>query len=150
MFKNSKQIVLMAFFIIFIFGLCTVFAHPGRTDADGGHYNHSTGEYHYHTGEYAGRYNYSTGDYHEGIHTEADDDSEETSIGEIVFNVIMSILVVGFHFVLPIIYAIKESIYTNNDGVKRLDIKDFLRNIFYALLIPMIAVLCVVITILLD
>lgn len=27
-----------------------VFAHPGSTNADGGHYNHSTGEYHYHHG----------------------------------------------------------------------------------------------------
>lgn len=25
-------------------------AHPGRTDANGGHYNRSTGEYHYHHG----------------------------------------------------------------------------------------------------
>lgn len=25
-------------------------AHPGRTDANGGHYDHSTGEYHYHHG----------------------------------------------------------------------------------------------------
>ena len=30
---------------------CTVaFAHPGATDANGGHYDHSTGEYHYHHG----------------------------------------------------------------------------------------------------
>lgn len=28
----------------------TVYAHPGGTDSDGGHYNHSTGEYHYHHG----------------------------------------------------------------------------------------------------
>lgn len=27
-----------------------VLAHPGRTDANGGHYNRSTGEYHYHHG----------------------------------------------------------------------------------------------------
>lgn len=27
-----------------------VSAHPGKTDASGGHYNHSTGEYHYHHG----------------------------------------------------------------------------------------------------
>lgn len=27
-----------------------VFAHPGRTDSSGGHYNHATGEYHYHNG----------------------------------------------------------------------------------------------------
>ena len=26
------------------------YAHPGRTDSDGGHINHSTGEYHYHHG----------------------------------------------------------------------------------------------------
>ena len=25
-------------------------AHPGRTDAEGGHYDRSTGEYHYHHG----------------------------------------------------------------------------------------------------
>lgn len=27
-----------------------VFAHPGRTDSAGGHYDRSTGEYHYHHG----------------------------------------------------------------------------------------------------
>jgi hypothetical protein len=27
-----------------------LYAHPGGTDAYGGHYNHSTGEYHYHHG----------------------------------------------------------------------------------------------------
>jgi hypothetical protein len=27
-----------------------VFAHSGRTDSKGGHYDHSTGEYHYHHG----------------------------------------------------------------------------------------------------
>ena len=29
----------------------TAFAHPGRTDSNGGHTNHSTGEYHYHHGQ---------------------------------------------------------------------------------------------------
>ena len=28
-----------------------VFAHPGRTDSNGGHTDHSTGEYHYHHGQ---------------------------------------------------------------------------------------------------
>lgn len=28
----------------------TVYAHPGRTGGNGGHTNHSTGEYHYHHG----------------------------------------------------------------------------------------------------
>lgn len=47
------------FFITILLLLCFVFlsvnAHPGRTDSNGGHYNRSTGEYHYHNGEYAGR-----------------------------------------------------------------------------------------------
>lgn len=30
-------------------------AHSGRTDSSGGHYNRSTGEYHFHDGRYAGR-----------------------------------------------------------------------------------------------
>ena len=33
----------------FIFYL-SLFAHSGRTDSDGGHYNRSTGEYHNHNG----------------------------------------------------------------------------------------------------
>lgn len=40
--------------LLFVF-LMTASAHPGRTDKNGGHYNRSTGEYHYHSGEYAGR-----------------------------------------------------------------------------------------------
>ena len=28
----------------------TSYAHSGRTDGSGGHYNHSTGKYHYHHG----------------------------------------------------------------------------------------------------
>ena len=47
-----------------IFVVCTVLlcislsiivvsAHSGRTDSSGGHYNHSTGEYHYHHGYFA-------------------------------------------------------------------------------------------------
>lgn len=26
-------------------------SHSGRTDSDGGHYNHKTGKYHYHNGK---------------------------------------------------------------------------------------------------
>lgn len=31
------------------------YAHPGRTDSNGGHWDREAGEYHFHTGEYAGR-----------------------------------------------------------------------------------------------
>lgn len=42
-----------AFFCLFLILLSlpmTISAHSGRTDSQGGHYNHSTGEYHYHHG----------------------------------------------------------------------------------------------------
>lgn len=35
----------------------TVYAHPGRTDGNGGHTDHSTGDYHYHHG-YPAHYHY--------------------------------------------------------------------------------------------
>ena len=43
---------LIAFFIALLFMLLPMqsYAHSGRTDANVGHYNHATGEYHYHNG----------------------------------------------------------------------------------------------------
>ena len=47
--RNKTKFILC---IIFLFLLnIQAFAHPGRTDSDGGHWNHSSGEYHYHHGE---------------------------------------------------------------------------------------------------
>lgn len=54
--KNKK--VLLAISFLLIIGLTciiSVFAHSGRTDANGGHWDRSTGTYHYHTGENAGQ-----------------------------------------------------------------------------------------------
>ena len=49
--KKLKIIVLILFCTLFIsFSLTTIYAHSGRTDSSGGHYNRSTGEYHYHHG----------------------------------------------------------------------------------------------------
>lgn len=42
-----------------------VFAHSGRTDANGGHFNRKTGEYHYHNGGSSG----SSGDDYESSYT---------------------------------------------------------------------------------
>ncbi len=47
-------------FLVFIVALLflltiTVLAHSGRTDANGGHWDRSTGTYHFHTGEHAGK-----------------------------------------------------------------------------------------------
>lgn len=46
-----KKVMYAAIIFSVLFCSCiTSFAHTGRTDANGGHYNHSTGEYHYHHG----------------------------------------------------------------------------------------------------
>lgn len=46
-----KKILCILISIITILSLTVLcFAHSGRTDANGGHFDHSTGEYHYHDG----------------------------------------------------------------------------------------------------
>lgn len=46
---KKMSFIFTAIFFILIFSL-NVSAHPGKTDSSGGHYDHSTGEYHYHHG----------------------------------------------------------------------------------------------------
>lgn len=45
-----KRFVPILVFICLVLCSFPVFAHSGRTDANGGHYDRSTGEYHYHHG----------------------------------------------------------------------------------------------------
>ena len=46
-----KRIASFALLFLLLLALpLAVFAHPGRTDSNGGHYNRETGEYHYHHG----------------------------------------------------------------------------------------------------
>ena len=48
---KKKKIITAIIFALLTFALSIeVFAHPGRTDSNGGHYNRKTGEYHYHNG----------------------------------------------------------------------------------------------------
>ena len=47
---NSCLLSILLFIASVVFSV-SVFAHPGRTDSSGGHYNRSTGEYHYHHGK---------------------------------------------------------------------------------------------------
>lgn len=46
-----KKIVLLFLILMCMFSMC--FAHSGRTDEYGGHYDSSTGAYHYHNEGYA-------------------------------------------------------------------------------------------------
>lgn len=46
----KRYLALLVCFVLLILQFNLAFAHGGRTDSDGGHYNQSTGEYHYHHG----------------------------------------------------------------------------------------------------
>lgn len=48
--KGKTLSALIIALLLAVFLLPNVSAHSGRTDANGGHYNRSTGEYHYHHG----------------------------------------------------------------------------------------------------
>lgn len=50
MHSKYKNIILIIFIMIILLVPVSAFAHSGRTDSNGGHWDHSTGEYHYHHG----------------------------------------------------------------------------------------------------
>ena len=85
--KISKTTIFILLFI-FLFSI-TVFAHSGGTDSDGGHYNHSTGEYHYHHG-------YSAHQHDDGICPYASDENDEK---DIPFLLDFLFIIIGFAIV---------------------------------------------------
>lgn len=44
-----KKTIIFTFLLLFVFSFLA-YGHPGNTDSNGGHYDLSTGEYHYHHG----------------------------------------------------------------------------------------------------
>lgn len=48
--RNKSLLSIIIIFIVLILSISKVYGHSGRTDTNGGHYNRSTGEYHYHHG----------------------------------------------------------------------------------------------------
>lgn len=69
--------ILSIFIIFFVMILPLSYAHPGRTDANGGHYDRSTGEYHYHNGGSS---------YENQLIIEDDDNDSSSSYHEYVVN----------------------------------------------------------------
>lgn len=56
--KNTmkKNKVILIFLILSVLSSTLIVnSHPGRTDANGGHWDRSNGTYHFHTGEYSGK-----------------------------------------------------------------------------------------------
>lgn len=46
----SKRVVVFVLLLLMPYVIITSYAHAGDTDGNGGHYNRTTGEYHYHHG----------------------------------------------------------------------------------------------------
>lgn len=75
-------LAILSVLILFSLSGIVAYAHPGRTDANGGHYNHETGEYHYHDGAYAGKSSGSTStinNYNNSVYESYDYDSDGQS-----------------------------------------------------------------------
>ena len=54
--RKSKFLLYKVLLIVLCAVSCSgTFAHPGRTDANGGHWDRKNGTYHFHTGEYSGK-----------------------------------------------------------------------------------------------
>lgn len=79
-----KKIVIL--FILFISIVSCSFAHSGRTDGNGGHYNRSTGEYHYHHGYSAHQHPNGVCPY-ESNHSEVVDTTEKDNTAEEVLKI---------------------------------------------------------------
>lgn len=75
--KTTKQIILslISFIILITLSSSAAFAHPGRLDSNGGHYNRKTGEYHY----------------HDRLHTESDNSSSTESDNNYSPNIKLSV-----------------------------------------------------------
>lgn len=67
--------ILIIFLCIISFS-SAIYAHKGRTDSYGGHYNRSEGTYHYHSGQYAG-----TGEYTKPVEEGGTKITEDTDTG---------------------------------------------------------------------
>lgn len=75
----KKRFVLLFIILLCLAIPCVAFAHPGRTDGDGGHTDHSTGEYHYHHGYPAHQHYDIDGDGRKDCPYEFDDRTGESS-----------------------------------------------------------------------
>lgn len=69
--------IISIFIIFFVMILPLSYAHSGRTDANGGHYDRSTGEYHYHNEDSS---------YANQLIIEDDDNNSSSSYHEYVVN----------------------------------------------------------------
>lgn len=122
--KNYKKahyfpLIILSLTLLIAF---TVYAHPGKTDSNGGHYNRSTGEYHYHHGYPAHQHTNGICPYDFKDNTDIDSSSATKSLTNIIddfFDLIFPY--VGLYFfslmMLSIIVAAINSRYPKFEGL---------------------------------
>lgn len=113
----KRFVCVMLSLLLLCFLVTIAFAHSGKTDGNGGHYDRSTGEYHYHHGypahQHAGgecpydfkdNINYSSSSSTSNYNTKSNDTSiDKESLSEIFFYITIAIWI-GLY----ILFAIKE------------------------------------------
>ena len=112
--KPMKKIILLLIMTLpLLMHSFTATSHSGRTDANGGHYNHFTGEYHYHNN---------------GTYQSRNSSSSNEGTNGYINDIIDLILFVGpilLLFVSGIAYEIKKKITAKKDYIKHLQDENY-------------------------
>ena len=114
--QNTKKILktIISFGLAIIMSFSIVTAHSGRTDSSGGHYNRSTGEYHYHHGHPAHDHENGICPYKSNSKTNSSSSTttsttnqkeEKITIGK-VFSYIFLFVFIGIPYILAIIAVV--------------------------------------------
>lgn len=86
--KKNKFLLLLTLILMFTFSIIAI-AHSGKTDSSGGHYDHSTGEYHYHHGYPAHEHTNGRCPYLYDDNTDYNSFSSSSSFGKIDFKALI-------------------------------------------------------------
>lgn len=130
----KKIIVLILVILVFSCCISVVYSHSGRTDSSGGHYDKSTGEYHYHHGYSAHQHPNGVCPYEESETVESPEPviSSETLIeqttGEFSFpeddyEIIINGLREEISDLENEVYALKAEIDYNDSKLKEVDME---------------------------
>ena len=134
----------------------TTFAHPGMTDENGGHYDYSTGEYHYHHGypahqhengvcpyDFKDNTDYNNSEiiaYRSNNHSNKEFSFWLTNNGTSVITVIVLAIFIIFLFVPDFFIKIKDKIKENNKNSPLKSIIKFFGLILMCLFFPIIVI----------
>lgn len=123
-----KKIIPLFTLLIIIAFSSMVYAHPGRTDENGGHYDRSTGEYHYHHGYPAHQhengvcpYDFDDNTQHSESKVTSDVSTVENTpvLGFLAEYNIFAVILIGFiccFFVCVLVYYIFTSNHISSDS----------------------------------